>query len=40
MNKLNSISIEDKHNIDVIDDNINQFHDQGDDELNNEERIM
>ena len=40
MNQLNSISIEDKYDIDVIDDNINQFHDQDDDELNNEEIII
>ena len=40
MDQLSSINVEDKHDIDVIDDNINQFHDQDDDELNNEEIII
>ena len=40
MNQLSSINIEAKYDIDVIDDHINQFHDQDDDELNNEEIII
>ena len=40
MDQLNSVNVEDKHDIDVIDDHIYWFYDQDDDELNNEETII
>ena len=40
VNQLSSITVEDKHDIDVIDYHIYWFYDQDDDELNNEEIII
>ena len=40
MDQLSSINVEDKYDIDIINDHIHQFHDQDDDELNNEEIII